>query len=124
MQFVVILFLGNTPEKLKAAPSQAWSKETCYEPQQDVWLKENPAMGQCYVTALVLNDYLGGEILKAKSSNGVSHYWNSVDGEEIDFTRSQFPEDEVFTKPVMVLRENLEENERYRILKEKVESLL
>ena len=37
----------------------SWSTETGGK-----WLSENPARGQCSVTALVVQDVLGGEILK------------------------------------------------------------
>lgn len=101
---------------------KAWSKETCYEPQQNAWNENNPAMGQCYVTALIVNDYFGGEIVKAKSSNGISHYWNKIEGKDIDLTRSQFPDDEIFSEEIIVARQNLSENERYAELKKKVGS--
>ena len=103
---------------------QSWSRETCYEPQQKEWSSDNPSQGQCFVTTLLVNDYLGGEIKKAKSSSGVSHYWNRIDGEDIDFTRQQFPENEVFSDIHMVQRENIEENSRYNILKQKIQDKL
>lgn len=111
-------------EKLKEILQNSWSRETCYEPQQSEWYRENPAQGQCFVTALVVNDYFGGEIVKAKSSNGVSHYWNRIAGVDYDFTRSQFPEDEIFTEEKIVNRDDLRENERYLILKKTVYMIL
>jgi hypothetical protein len=42
------------------------------------------------VTALVVQDQLGGELLRASTPTG-SHYWNLLaDGTEIDLTREQF----------------------------------
>lgn len=105
---------------LHEALEKSWSKKTCYEKQQNEWSSDNPALGQCFVTTLVANDHLGGEIVRAKSSSGVSHYWNRVGDEDIDFTREQFPENEVFTDTQIVQRENLKENSRYKILKERV----
>ena len=53
---------------------------------------ENPAWGQCAVTALVVQDAFGGDLLRAMVE-GVSHYWNRLpDGSEVDLTRQQFPE--------------------------------
>jgi hypothetical protein len=40
------------------------------------------------VTALVVHDQLGGEILKTEV-NGAWHFYNLVDGRRIDFTMSQ-----------------------------------
>lgn len=71
--------------------------------------------GQCAVTALVIQDVLGGDILRALVGDG-SHYWNRLpDGTEVDLTREQFalfsPEDvqirtreEVLASPDTALR--------------------
>ncbi|MCM3575401.1 hypothetical protein M3172_19555 [Mesobacillus subterraneus] len=56
------------------------------------WTKDNPAKGQCGVTALVVNDLLGGQIRKTFLSEGW-HYYNEINGECYDFTDSQFNED-------------------------------
>lgn len=63
---------------------RSWSLESSSR-----WTKENPAKGQCGVTALVVNDIFGGEILKTKA-NEFWHYYNQIDGVAIDFTQSQF----------------------------------
>lgn len=65
----------------------SWARDTSYEP--DLWSLENPASGQCAVTALVIQDYLGGELLRASDGN-VTHFWNLVNGAEIDLTAEQF----------------------------------
>lgn len=71
----------------------AGSRETCDPVDQDAWSPAKPARGQCGVTALVLQDLLGGELLLAEVRNvdgsrqGV-HYWNRLGGGlEIDLTR-------------------------------------
>jgi hypothetical protein len=63
---------------------QSWCVETGRH-----WKIENPAAGQCGVTALVVNDALGGSILKT-NVNGAWHFYNMIDGRRIDFTMSQF----------------------------------
>jgi len=46
--------------------------------------------GQCAVTALVVQDLLGGDLIRAVI-DGESHYWNMIPGVgEIDLTRWQF----------------------------------
>jgi len=50
---------------------------------------ENPARGQCNVTSLVVNDILGGEILKTNTPEGW-HYYNRIENERYDLTKSQF----------------------------------
>lgn len=91
-----------------------WSKETCYEPWQDVWASENKAKGQCYVTAKLFQDIFGGKIIKAKDTTRTSHYWNILDSNEYDFTKSQYSEDEVFTNKEVL--DTIQENERSKKL--------
>ena len=58
------------------------------------WKASNPALGQCGVTALVVQDCLGGDILKTKiekgEAGGLWHYYNLISNKPIDFTFSQF----------------------------------
>ena len=63
---------------------EAWSAETSGK-----WRPDNPAAGQCSVTALVVQDELGGEILKTDVA-GAWHFYNRIDGRRVDFTMSQF----------------------------------
>ena len=67
---------------------RSWSADTSAYP---AWTSGNPASGQCAVTALVVQDHLGGLLLRAEVGS-VSHYWNLVGAEEVDLTREQFPE--------------------------------
>ncbi|MCT7376375.1 hypothetical protein N5A92_15175 [Chelativorans sp. EGI FJ00035] len=62
----------------------AWSAESSGK-----WSAENPASGQCSVTALVVQDLFGGEILKTETPAG-SHFYNRIGGRRWDFTLSQF----------------------------------
>jgi hypothetical protein len=66
----------------------AWSRETSADPEH--WSPQNPAWGQCAVTALIIQDYMGGELLRCEI-RGTSHYWNRLpSGEEVDLTIDQF----------------------------------
>lgn len=56
------------------------------------WTPENPAKGQCGVTALVVHDLLGGEIMKTYAAEGW-HFYNEIDSGRLDFTASQFEGD-------------------------------
>nr|WP_259547714.1 hypothetical protein [Heyndrickxia oleronia] len=77
-------------EKLIKALAKSWSLESSSK-----WSKDNPANGQCGVTALVVNDILGGEIRKTKLSSGW-HFYNFINGHLYDFTATQFEEDIVY----------------------------
>lgn len=93
----------------------SWSADTC-DPVDLPWSENNPAKGQCSVTALVLNDLVGGELLLAEVHNpdgsrqGV-HYWNRLPGgQQIDLTREQFRAGETISEPrVVPLPENRNE---------------
>jgi len=81
--------LDVSVDRLVDAIQRSWSHDTSNEP--DRWSSTEPARGQCAVTALVVQDILGGELRRAGDGAGVSHYWNEVDGRSIDLTVSQFP---------------------------------
>ncbi|MCX6155345.1 MAG: hypothetical protein NT007_14420 [Candidatus Kapabacteria bacterium] len=68
-----------------------WSSESSI-----FWSPINPARGQCAVTALVIQDYFGGDILKTLVSNGLWHYYNQIDRVRIDYTAEQFSEEIIY----------------------------
>lgn len=71
-----------------SAIREAWCRETSSTPGE--WTEDNPALGQCAVTALVVQDLLGGKLLRCEV-DGESHYFNVLeDGEGIDLTFEQF----------------------------------
>lgn len=76
-------------ENLETILNLSWEKRTCYKDSKKKWTFDKPYIGQCAVTALVVNDLLGGDIMKVKV-NGESHYYNVVDGDIIDYTRKQY----------------------------------
>jgi hypothetical protein len=63
---------------------RSWSVETGRH-----WRADNPANGQGSVTALVVQDEHGGDILKT-DVNGDWHFYNRIKGVRVDFTMSQF----------------------------------
>lgn len=71
---------------------EAWCRETSADPKE--WSESNPALGQCAVTALVVQDVLGGSIIRGETAVGGvvvgSHYWNYLWRTDIDLTRQQF----------------------------------
>lgn len=107
---------------------QSWSAETA----QGEWTPECPSLNQCAITALVVQDYFGGDLLRCKMTNGNSHYWNRLpDGTEVDLTEDQF--NFIEAKPLkddFVIRARdyvlsfPETARRYALLKEKVACLL
>ena len=78
---------------IERALRSCWGRDTSDDP--DEWARDNPTRGQCGVTALVIRELLGGEILMAdvlgSHLQGERHAWNRLpSGEEVDLTRDQF----------------------------------
>ncbi len=83
----------TTVDSVGRSLEQAWGRDTSADP--DLWSEDNPSWGQCAVTALVVQDMFGGDLLRGMLGE-VSHYWNRLaDGTVLDFTRQQFQEEEV-----------------------------
>jgi hypothetical protein len=87
-------------DALEAIIGGCWSEHTCDPVDLAEWSPANPARGQCGVTALVVQDLLGGglvvaEVRNADGSRQGVHYWNRLDGGvELDLTREQFVDGE------------------------------
>lgn len=124
-----------TLDQLIAALHHAWSAETSYADTD--WPSDNPARGQCVVSALVVQDYFGGELVRFAVSGDFNemHYANELEGVLLDTTRSQYRDAAVtFTpKPVelkgypTVRAKRLADDEtrqRYELLKSRVEAYL
>lgn len=103
--------------------SMSFSKDTCYPVLRDCWNEENKTLGHCAVTALALNDFLGGKIMRCMSETG-SHYYNLVNGEIVDLTVFQFKNLPDYENGEERTREYLLSNEdtknRYKLLFERV----
>jgi hypothetical protein len=112
-------------QSLEEVLRRCWSRDTSADPAR--WSPENAAWGQCAVTALVVQDMLGGELLRCESPGG-SHYWNRLsDGTELDFTRVQFAGGFTPTSGEVRGREYVlsfrETRRRYRRLRARVERM-
>lgn len=68
---------------------KSWSEETCYPDLKNIWTSKNPSLGQCAVTTLIVNDFNGGKIMRC-TCNGISHYYNLINNEIVDYTAEQF----------------------------------
>jgi hypothetical protein len=89
---------------LEGAIAHAWGRDTSDDP--DEWSEDNRARGQCGVTALLVRELLGGDILIANVlRNGrrvERHAWNRLpSGLTVDLTRTQFRDEETFEQPAV-----------------------
>ena len=113
-------------ELLELALRKSWSRQTCFRRLKEDWSPDNPAVGQCTVTALVVQDCFGGKILYCKHH---THCWNKLpDGREIDITRGQFTKNVKLCADRTKYRKRLlgfkSVLRRYMVLKQRVECLL
>ena len=76
-------------EELKDHLYFAWCYDTCSPGCKDNWNESNPSLGQCAISALIVNDLFGGKIMRCMASSG-SHYYNLIDDEIVDLTVEQF----------------------------------
>jgi hypothetical protein len=89
-----------TLNAIEAAVRASWSLESCDPVDVPDWSPQNPSRGQCGVTSLVLQDWLGGELMMcdmvhADGSPQSVHYWNRfAGGIEVDLTWEQFRDGE------------------------------
>ena len=120
-----------TLEALERVMKESWGADTCYPPLVEQWSPENPALGQCAVTALIVQDFFGGSLAYCRP---LHHYYNMGvplvgHAPMVDLTRSQFPADAIITHDETRTREHVlgtedaireRTAERYRILSERV----
>lgn len=114
--------------QLRQAIAESWAEDTSWP---DSWNSQNPAAGQCRVTAAVVQDILGGEVLKATVSRQplYTHFWNRLpDGQEIDLTADQFADGDEIPAGEPISRENLMRPEpmarTYQTLRQRVADCL
>lgn len=107
----------NTPsvQQLMLALQTGWSKETSFTPAE--WTSQNPARGQCLVSTLVIQDYLGGDIrrydIEADTFNEV-HYCNILpSGAVLDSTAGQYSSPVKLTITPITLKGHASARNRY-----------
>ncbi|MFF1835600.1 hypothetical protein ACFVXE_15535 [Streptomyces sp. NPDC058231] len=112
---------------IEAAVRAGWGADTATPAHRPHWTPDNPARDQCGVTAMVLNDLLGGELIRGEVTvDGVRtdyHWWNRLGmGVEIDLTREQFGPEEIVSGGTVVPRpaEIVRLREEYELLRARV----
>jgi len=107
----------------------SWAADTCSPDDlaRAGWQPNNPAWGHCDVTALVVNDIFGGDLMVGEVHCGGEqhgfHWWNRLpSGVELDLTREQFRDGQTVTAARVVERPPgpLRRWEEYLLLRERV----
>lgn len=102
--------------RLREALAASWDKRTAY---LEVEQAGNPALGQCYPTARVVQHYYPEtEVIKGAVWTGETaetHFWNGLrvgnDWYHIDLSWQQFPEGSIVQGFVIVERQELYDSE-------------
>ncbi|WP_406379861.1 hypothetical protein [Streptomyces sp. NBC_01618] len=116
---------------LEQAIRGGWGADTATPTHRPHWTPDNPARDQCGVTALVVHDLLGGELIRGEvhveGGRVDYHWWNRLGmGIEVDLTREQFGPDEtvvggdVIERPAEIVRLRAE----YELLRSRVLAVL
>lgn len=117
-------------ELIKHALWSAWWEDTAYNKTERKWNKFNRSFWQCAITALLIQETLWWEIIRADVDNyWFSHYWNSINWNYIDFTNGQFDrEAPIFSNIDFSTRDQIISNEdtkkRFLMLKNRFNDFL
>ena len=86
---------GLTPRDYYDILSGIWCADTCAPRMRNDWSADNPTLGQCSITAFLMQDIYGGEVKGILRSGGNYHCFNDVDGCVFDLTSEQFGGEEL-----------------------------
>ncbi len=81
---------GLTPRDYYDLLSEIWCADTCAPRMRGEWTKENRTLGQCSITAFLLQDLYGGRVYGVPLEDGNFHCFNDVNGCVFDLTSEQF----------------------------------
>ena len=116
----------RTPRDLYDALSDIWCADTCAPRMRQDWTKENRTLGQCSITAFLVQDLFGGKVYGIPRESGNFHCYNDVNGCVFDLTSEQFQGEKLCysgnpeqLKEVHFAKE--EKRLRYELLKKKLE---
>ncbi|MEV5612829.1 hypothetical protein [Streptomyces sp. NPDC052225] len=114
---------------LDRALRASWAADTCSPDDlaRSGWQSENPAWGHCDITALIVHDVFGGDLMAGEAHvDGVQHgfhMWNRLpSGVELDLTREQFQRGQTVSEGWVVERPPgpLRRWDEYLLLRERV----
>ena len=86
---------GRTPRDYYDIFSELWCAETCAPRMRENWSPENKTLGQCSITAFLVQDIYGGKVYGIKRPDGNYHCFNDVDGCVFDLTSEQFGDEKL-----------------------------
>lgn len=122
-------FVGiDSPTAMYDALLGIWCEYTCAPRLREKWSKENITLGQCSVTAFLVQDVFGGKVFGVKRPAGNYHCYNVVGDTVFDLTSEQFG-DEILDYSTGVEQnrgthfEDKEKKQRYDYLRTQLKTL-
>lgn len=82
-------FVKN-PKHMYDLLSNIWSIDTCAPRLRSDWSINNKTLGQCSITAFLVQDIFGGDVYGVKLNDGNFHCYNVVGNAKFDLTSEQF----------------------------------
>lgn len=80
----------ENPYDLYDALSELWCADTCAPRMRDEWSPENKTLGQCSITAFLVQDIFAGEVRGILRPGGNYHCYNVIGEKRFDLTSEQF----------------------------------
>ena len=113
---------GLTPREYYDLLSEIWCAETCAPRMRSDWSPEDKTLGQCSITAFLLQDLYGGKVFGVPLGDGNYHCFNVVGDCVFDLTSEQFGDKKLnYTDCPEQFRETHfakeEKRQRYELLK-------
>ena len=99
--------------------SDIWCEYSCAPRLRPEWSPKNKTLGQCSITAILVQDIFGGEIYGIPLENGGYHCYNAIGDVVFDLTSEQFG-----GAPLTFACENPQSREEHFTSREKFERYL
>lgn len=80
----------HDPRQLYDALTEIWCEYTCAPRLRAKWSRDNPTLGQCSVTAFLVQDIFGGSVYGILRAGGNYHCYNVIGNAVFDLTSEQF----------------------------------
>lgn len=118
----------NNPVDLYDVLSEIWCEYTCAPRLRFRWTKYNKTVGQCSITAFLVQDIFGGDVYGVEIGENTYHCFNKINGLVFDLTSEQFNEVLDYDNSTLQSRDTHfskeEKYERYLYLKKKLNEYL
>ncbi|MDO4864009.1 MAG: hypothetical protein Q4A05_07555 [Ruminococcus sp.] len=117
-----------TPQALYDALSEIWCEYTCAPRLREKWSSDNITLGQCSITAFLVQDIFGGKVYGVLRAGGNYHCYNVIGDVVFDLTSEQFGDEKLdYSDNPEQLREvhfaKTEKYERYLYLRSELKKL-